>query len=73
MNATHILSSDASEKLKEYFNGIEISKIGNGRGARNLFEKAVTQQAKRIERLSDADADLQEISAEDIEIAIRRS
>lgn len=69
----YVLSTEASEKLMAYFNEIEIDKIGNGRGARNLFEKAVTQQAKRIERLSDADADLQEINTEDIDMAIRRS
>ena len=66
------LSVEASEKLLKYFEEIDISQIGNGRGARNIFEKAVTQQAKRIERLSDEDVDLQEITAEDIETAIRR-
>ena len=68
----YILSNDGSERLMTYFEEIEISKIGNGRGARNLFEKAVTQQAKRIERLSEAEVDLQKITAEDIDTAIRR-
>ena len=68
----YILSNDASERLMTYFEEIEISQIGNGRGARNLFEKAVTQQAKRIERLSEEEVDLQKITAEDIDAAIRR-
>lgn len=68
----YILSDDASERLKLYFEEIDISKIGNGRGARNLFEKVVTQQAKRIERLSEKEVDLQKITAEDIDTAIRR-
>ena len=68
----YVLTEDASETLKSYLSATDIAQIGNGRGARNLFEKAVTQQAKRIERLSDSNADLQEITAEDIEKAIRR-
>ena len=69
----YVLTEDASETLKSYLSATDIAQIGNGRGARNLFEKAVTQQAKRIERMPDANADLQEIIAEDIEKAIRRS
>ena len=68
----YTLSDNATEKLTAYFENIEISKIGNGRGARNLFEKAVTQQAKRLERLSEEEVDLQTITAEDIDTAIRR-
>lgn len=68
----YVLSEDAVTKITAYFAETEIAKIGNGRGARNLFEKTVTQQAKRIERSSDEDVDLQEITAEDIDMAIRR-
>ena len=67
-----MLSEDAAEKLTEYFESVEMSKIGNGRGARNLFEKAITQEAKRLERISDQEIDLQTITVDDIDIAIRR-
>lgn len=68
----YVLTEDASKKIKSYFSSTDIAKIGNGRGARNLFEKVITQQAERIERLADEDADLQEIVSEDIDKAIRR-
>jgi SpoVK/Ycf46/Vps4 family AAA+-type ATPase len=67
----YILSDNASEMLLSYFGETDISKIGNGRGARNFFEKVVTQQAKRIERLSEGDVDLQIITADDIQTARR--
>ena len=68
----YVLTKDASENLMSYFERIQISNNGNGRGARNLFEKVVTQQAKRIESLSEENADLQEITANDIDMAIKR-
>ena len=68
----YTLSDDALAKLKLYFEQIDISRIGNGRGARNLFERVVTQQAKRIETLPGEDIDLQMIIVEDIDQAIRR-
>lgn len=42
------LSDDGLTALDQFFSGISISEIGYGRGARNLFERAITQQAKRI-------------------------
>lgn len=42
------LSDDAITSLKDFFSSVSISDIGNGRGARNLFERVVTQQAKRL-------------------------
>lgn len=68
----YVLSEEAAEKLTAYFESVEMSKIGNGRGARNLFEKAVTQQAKRLERISNQEVDLQTITIDDIDLAIRR-
>ncbi len=68
----YVLSEDAEIRLKAFFREIQIASIGNGRGARNLFEKTVTQQAKRIEQSLEEDIDLQEIIAEDIDMAIRR-
>ena len=71
-NNQYLLSDDATGKLKEYFENANIAQIGNGRGARNLFEKTVTQQAKRIESIKDPNVDLQMISGEDIDGAIMR-
>ena len=69
----YVLSEGATNRLKSHFAEIDISSIGNGRGARNLFEKTVTQQAKRIAHTKDGNIDLQEISVEDINLAIMRS
>lgn len=68
----YALTEDAVRKLRGYFSEADIVGLGNGRGARNLFERVVTQQAKRIERCPNAEADLQEINAEDIVEAMGR-
>lgn len=60
------LSKDAHEALMTYFASVKASDIGNGRGVRNLFEKVVTQQAKRTEMDNSPDVDLSIISREDI-------
>ncbi len=66
-NNQYKLSEEAEKALKEYFDEIDISSIGNGRGARNIFEKLVTQQAKRIEKNSNVDSmDLQLITFDDV-------
>ena len=56
------LTSKANSYLKRFFNKMDhsdFSKFGNGRGARNLFEKAITNQANRIVQIQDcSDADL---------------
>lgn len=65
------LTEDAEEMLMRHFESIDISSIGNGRGARNYFEKVVTQQAKRIEK-STGDVDLQIINSEDIKSALMK-
>lgn len=67
------LSYDAEDAVKSYFSNVDISAIGNGRGARNLFEKVVTQQAKRIEKTSgDENIDLQLITGADISSAVTK-
>ena len=67
------LSYDAEDAVKSYFSNVDISAIGNGRGARNLFEKVVTQQAKRIEKTSgDENIDLQLITGVDISSAVTK-
>lgn len=67
----YTLSEDAEEMLMKHFESVDISSIGNGRGARNIFEKVVTQQAKRIEK-SSGDVDLQIINSKDIESALMK-
>jgi tetratricopeptide (TPR) repeat protein len=56
------LTPKAKGYLKHFFNKMNRSdydKFGNGRGARNLFEKAITNQANRIVQIQDcSDADL---------------
>lgn len=58
------LSERAVMAVKDYFASISIADIGNGRGARNLFEKVVTQQAKRVTKNS-SDSAKQELSVID--------
>lgn len=63
----YLLSNEAKRLLIEYFEQTDPSAIGNGRGVRNIFEKIVTQQAKRIEQNTSADkVDVQLILEEDI-------
>lgn len=67
------LSAAAVTAIKDYFSAISIADIGNGRGARNLFERAVTQQAKRLSQNSkNLDQALSVITSEDIYSAIKR-
>ena len=50
-----------------------VSAIANGRGARNLCEKVVTQQAKRTVAMSESQADeLSTITEDDIKNALVR-
>ncbi len=66
-NNQYLLDDDAQNVLMQYFERINSSSIGNGRGVRNLFEKIVTQQAKRIERNSSVEGfDLQSIVKDDV-------
>ena len=58
------LSERAVMAVKDYFASISIADIGNGRGARNLFEKVVTQQAKRVTKNS-SDSAKQELGVID--------
>ena len=46
------------------------SDIGNGRGVRNIFEKTITEQAKRTEL--NKEADIATITMEDIQAAFER-
>lgn len=63
----YILTDESKSLLKKHFEEISIPDIGNGRGARNLFERVVTQQAKRISSIPGAsDAELSIITAQDI-------
>ena len=69
----YVLSDDAITFMKDYFTEVDIAEIGNGRGARNLFEKVVTQQARRVQgNVQAADVDLSMINATDIEAAIAK-
>ena len=44
----YIPTKSLVEKLKKYLGTINISEFGNGRGIRNIFEKILQQQAKRL-------------------------
>lgn len=67
------LSDAAVTAIKDYFNAVSIADIGNGRGARNLFERVVTQQAKRLSQNSEnPDQVLSIITDEDIYSAIKK-
>lgn len=65
--AQYELSGEAKEQLLTYFRSIDIATIGNGRGARNLFELATVQMARRITSGGVVqDQDLQTITSQDI-------
>ena len=67
----YTLKDDVSEILNKFFESVSSEKIGNGRGVRNIFEKAVTAQAKRLSQC-DADGEkIAEFSTEDIQFAIK--
>ncbi|MBR4109089.1 MAG: AAA family ATPase [Oscillospiraceae bacterium] len=69
----YVLTEAAETAVKDYFATVSISTIANGRGARNLFEKVVTQQAKRIASMSESHADeLSTITEDDIKHALAR-
>ena len=69
----YCVSDDARKKLIEYFENSSASKIGNGRGVRNIFEKAISRQARRLVKMSNSTAeDLQEITLDDIQGAIKQ-
>ena len=68
-----MLTEAAETAVKAYFATASISSIANGRGARNLFEKVVTQQAKRTVAMADSQADeLSTITEDDIKNALAR-
>jgi len=60
------LTEMAEEQLKSYFASVNPADIGNGRGVRNIFEKIVTQQAKRTEMDSSPNVDISMITEEDV-------
>ncbi len=63
----YTLTEDAVATLNKHLASVSAAAIGNGRGVRNLFEKVVTQQAKRISAQRDIQADeLSVITQEDI-------
>lgn len=62
----YTLTESAATAVENYFSNVSIPGIANGRGARNLFEKVVTQQAKRTVIMSDKTDDLSTITEDDI-------
>ena len=60
------LSDDAKDTLTDYLDTVDVGEIGNGRGVRNIFEKVVTQQARRVETSDDPEIDLSIITVSDI-------
>ena len=67
----YILEQGAYDYLAEYYSKADIQALGNGRGVRNLFEKVVEEQAKRVECSGKADSvDLQTFTKEDIVSAL---
>lgn len=67
----YALTESAEAVVKDYFSTVSISDIANGRGARNLFEKVVTQQAKRTVAMPESQADnLSTITADDVKNAL---
>jgi AAA+ superfamily predicted ATPase len=71
------LSTDAREKLQSVFQtayNTRDNTFGNGRLARNLYERVISNQANRIVSLSDVtDLNLSTIEAEDIPVEVSDS
>lgn len=63
------LSEECENILYDYFCKINCADIGNGRGVRNIFEKAVTNHANRFAISNNSD-ELSAFISEDIEFAI---
>jgi SpoVK/Ycf46/Vps4 family AAA+-type ATPase len=67
----YTLADDSLDCLYNYLQNIDTNKFGNGRGIRNIFEKVVIEQAKRLsEFVESSDVDLTKITKEDIKAAI---
>lgn len=65
----YVLTGEARQKLSEILNDVKTdSRFGNGRYVRNIFEKAITNQALRISNLTELNKEiLMTILDEDIE------
>ena len=64
-----VLAPDADNALRRYFSCVDKTSFGNGRGARNLYEKVKTAQAHRLVNSVRNKEALLTITAQDIEIA----
>ena len=66
----YMIDSEAELALRSYFDGLFSSRdenFGNGRDVRNIFEKVVTLQSKRVARLSSpSDEEMASITLEDL-------
>lgn len=65
----YTISNAGKEVLHTYFSNINAADIGNGRGVRNIFEKAVTSQANRF-ALSGNVEEIAMFTDEDVQFAI---
>ena len=62
----YTVSDEAKDMIISYLENADAGKMGNGRGVRNLFEKVITKQAKRLETSQSQDIkDLQLIIPDD--------
>lgn len=67
----YLLSKPAEAKLTEFFQKAGPRAIGNGRGARNLFEQVVKCQSSRLEQCAKLDVETMiTILEEDVENAV---
>ncbi len=67
----YVIAPECDDILLEFFNNMQkrsMADFGNARGARNMFEKAITAQAARIVTISNPTSmDVQTITSKDIE------
>jgi hypothetical protein len=62
----YTVSDEVRDLIISYLENADAGKMGNGRGVRNLFEKVITKQAKRLETSQSQDIkDLQLIIPDD--------
>ena len=66
----YTLNESADQYLQTYFAQVDAGEIANGRGVRNLFERIITRQAKRLSK--EPDSNLSEITIADIAGATKR-
>lgn len=72
-DSQYTILDDALIELKAFLSKINTEKLGNARGVRNIYEKAIVEQAKRLNITQDLnETSLSEITRDDIREVIKK-